>query len=83
MGDFDYRADHTDTDPGSGMANQEKQPAAKRKSSPWTTAFSRRRTADGEFLRGQIDLTNTNQILQYGAGTQKKMADFSEAAWKM
>ena len=24
----------------------------------------------------QIDLTNTNQILQYGAGTQKKMADF-------
>ena len=28
----------------------------------------------------QIDLTNTNQILQYGAGTQKKMADFSEAA---
>ena len=28
----------------------------------------------------QIDLTNTNQILQYGAGTQKKMADFSETA---
>ncbi len=28
----------------------------------------------------QIDLGNTNQILQYGAGTQKKMADFSETA---
>lgn len=28
----------------------------------------------------QIDLTNTNQILQYGVGTQKKMADFSETA---
>ena len=28
----------------------------------------------------QIDLTKTNQILQYGAGTQKKMADFSETA---
>ena len=28
----------------------------------------------------QIDLTNTNGILQYGAGTQKKMADFSEKA---
>ena len=28
----------------------------------------------------QIDLTNNNLILQYGAGTQKKMADFSEAA---
>lgn len=28
----------------------------------------------------QIDIHNTNGILQYGAGTQKKMADFSEAA---
>lgn len=28
----------------------------------------------------QIDVENTNQILQYGAGTQKKMADFSDAA---
>lgn len=26
----------------------------------------------------QIDLTNSNVILQYGAGVQKKMADFSE-----
>lgn len=28
----------------------------------------------------QIDIHNTNGILQYGAGTQKKMADFSESA---
>ncbi|MBQ8857386.1 MAG: toxic anion resistance protein [Lachnospiraceae bacterium] len=28
----------------------------------------------------QIDLTNSTMILQYGAGTQKKMADFSETA---
>lgn len=28
----------------------------------------------------QIDLTNSQMILQYGAGTQKKMADFSETA---
>ena len=28
----------------------------------------------------KIDIENTNQILQYGAGTQKKMADFSNAA---
>lgn len=28
----------------------------------------------------QIDLTNSSLILQYGAGTQKKMADFSESA---
>lgn len=27
----------------------------------------------------KIDIENTNQILQYGAGTQKKMADFSDA----
>ena len=28
----------------------------------------------------QIDLTNSAMILQYGAGTQKKMADFSDTA---
>lgn len=28
----------------------------------------------------KIDLTNSQMILQYGAGTQKKMADFSESA---
>ena len=30
----------------------------------------------------EIDLTNSNQILEYGVGTQKKMADFSESALK-
>ena len=30
----------------------------------------------------QIDLANTNGILQYGAGAQKKMADFSEKRWR-
>lgn len=33
-----------------------------------------------EDFSNQIDITNTNVILQYGAGTQKKMADFSEKA---
>lgn len=28
----------------------------------------------------KIDIENTNQILQYGAGTQKKMSDFSDTA---
>ena len=28
----------------------------------------------------QIDLTNTQLVLQYGAGSQKKIADFSETA---
>lgn len=33
-----------------------------------------------EAFASQIDLTNSSIILQYGAGTQKKMADFSESA---
>ena len=33
-----------------------------------------------EQFANQIDLTNSTMILQYGAGTQKKMADFSETA---
>lgn len=33
-----------------------------------------------EEFAAKIDIENTNQILQYGAGTQKKMADFSDAA---
>ena len=33
-----------------------------------------------EDFAAKIDIENTNQILQYGAGTQKKMADFSDAA---
>lgn len=33
-----------------------------------------------EQFASQIDLTNSTMILQYGAGTQKKMADFSETA---
>ena len=37
-----------------------------------------RRAVDA--FAAQIDLTNSNAILQYGAGTQKKMADFSESA---
>ena len=33
-----------------------------------------------ETFASQIDLTDSSVILQYGAGTQKKMADFSENA---
>ena len=39
-----------------------------------------RRMVD-EFSK-QIDIHNTNGILQYGVVTQKKMADFSETALK-
>ena len=33
-----------------------------------------------EEFASQIDLTNTQAVLQYGAGSQKKIADFSETA---
>lgn len=33
-----------------------------------------------EAFARQIDITNSSVILQYGAGTQKKLADFSETA---
>lgn len=36
-----------------------------------------------EDFAAKIDIENTNQILQYGAGTQKKMADFSILRWRM
>ncbi len=31
----------------------------------------------------KIDVENLTQVMQYGAGTQKKMADFSDEALKM
>ena len=44
------------------------------------TMLSEEEKAQVEAFAKQIDLTNTSVILQYGAGTQKKMADFSESA---
>lgn len=42
--------------------------------------LSEEEKAQVEVFSKQIDLTNSAVILQYGAGTQKKMADFSETA---
>ena len=44
---------------------------------PVLTAEEQQMIAD---FAAKIDVENTAQILQYGAGTQKKMADFSDAA---
>ena len=44
---------------------------------PVLTAEEQKMVAD---FAAKIDVENTAQILQYGAGTQKKMADFSDAA---
>lgn len=46
-------------------------------SEPALTAEEQKMVAD---FAAKIDVENTIQILQYGAGTQRKMADFSDAA---
>ncbi|MDO5136129.1 MAG: toxic anion resistance protein [Eubacteriales bacterium] len=44
------------------------------------TPLSPKEREMAEAFAEKIDIENVNQILQYGAGTQKKMADFSDAA---
>lgn len=45
-------------------------------------ALSHEEKAMVENFSQQIDLNDSNMIVQYGAGAQKKMADFSESALK-
>ena len=83
MGDFDYTDQTTPTltlDPG--ILNQEKPPAKpeEEKQPMDESILTEKERQMVDSFAEQIDLTNTNQILQYGAGTQKKMADFSDAA---
>ena len=53
---------------------EEKQPQI---AEPVLSAEEQKMVSD---FAAKIDVENTAQILQYGAGTQKKMADFSDAA---
>lgn len=55
---------------------QKKQPQ-KEEEGPVLTPEEQKMVND---FAAKIDIENTNQILQYGAGTQKKMADFSDTA---
>lgn len=56
----------------------EASPAQQQKvTEPALTAEEQQMVAD---FAAKIDVENTMQILQYGAGTQKKMADFSDVA---
>ncbi len=43
-------------------------------------SLSEEERAQVEAFSQQIDIANSQQVLQYGAGAQKKMADFSETA---
>ena len=64
------------------QAQEAKTPPAEQKEEPALDESilteEERRTVDA--FAQQIDLTNSAMVLQYGAGTQKKMADFSESA---
>lgn len=53
------------------------QPKAQKPKEPVLTEAEQKMVSD---FAAKIDIENTAQILQYGAGAQKKMADFSDAA---
>ena len=78
----DFAATPTLTlEPDLGEAPAAPAPVEKAEAQEWDDSIlsdEERRMVD-EFS-GQIDLRNSNVILQYGAGAQKKMADFSEKA---
>lgn len=61
---------------------KEEEPAVLEKQPPMMdeSILSEEERAAVDAFATQIDLTNSAMILQYGAGTQKKMADFSENA---
>ena len=44
------------------------------------TSLTEEEKARAEAFAGEIDLYDSNAVLQYGSGVQKKMADFSEKA---
>jgi uncharacterized protein YaaN involved in tellurite resistance len=66
-------------DPVPAPAEQAVQPASRQVpvNEPQLTSDEQKMVDD---FSKKIDLTNSNQILQYGSGAQKKMADFSENA---
>ena len=83
MGDFDYMEQTTPTLTLDPFQTREKTtPAERQKEEPGLDESiltdEERRMVDA--FAQQIDLTNSTLVLQYGAGTQKKMADFSESA---
>ena len=55
-------------------------PAVKEETAMDETVLSEEERKIADSFAQQIDLTDSAVILQYGAGTQKKMADFSETA---
>ncbi len=58
---------------------QEEEPAAEKAQAPEDTLTEEEKRQVDEFVK-QIDLSNTSAVLNYGVGTQKKLADFSQKA---
>lgn len=75
--DFEMEGPSLTLEPDLGeFEKKEEQPQPKEEAPALTPAEQQ---MVNEFA-AKIDIENTNQILQYGAGTQKKMADFSDTA---
>lgn len=60
-------------------AVQAEKPAAEKVQAPEDTLTEEEKRQVDEFVK-QIDLSNTSAVLNYGVGTQKKLADFSQKA---
>lgn len=67
-------------DPFLGEKKEELQPEKQEENVMDENVLTEEECKMAEQFARQIDLTNSTMILQYGAGTQKKMADFSETA---
>ena len=61
-------------------AEEKQKPAVQEEPAMDETILSEEERRMVDAFAQQIDLTNSAMILQYGAGTQKKMADFSASA---
>ena len=61
-------------------AEEKQEPAVQEEPAMDETILSEEERRMVDAFAQQIDLTNSAMILQYGAGTQKKMADFSASA---
>ena len=62
------------------MAAEEQKPAPKPAVQPEEINLTKQEMEMVENFSKQIDVTNTQAVMNYGAGTQKKMADFSDKA---
>ena len=71
-------SDSTDTDTNPFAEEENAQPAVKKEEPLMDeNVLSEEERKMADQFANQIDLTNSAMILQYGAGTQSKMADFS------